>query len=69
MPITRIETRKRGPLVVRGEFEILDGEGKAIDLGGRDQVLLCRCGHSRSKPLCDGSHNRVGFEAPETSEE
>lgn len=56
--------RQRGPLVVRGQFELLDGEGQAIDLGGRDKVLLCRCGHSKSKPLCDGSHNRVGFEAP-----
>ena len=40
--------RKRGPLVVQGQFELRDGEGRAIDLGGRDKVLLCRCGHSET---------------------
>ncbi len=29
------------------------------------QVALCRCGHSKSKPLCDGSHHAANFEADE----
>lgn len=61
---TRLVVRPRGPLVVEGDFELIDGEGNRIDCGGRTKVSICRCGASASKPLCDGSHNRIGFEPP-----
>lgn len=32
---------------------------------GKVVFALCRCGHSNNKPYCDGSHKRVGFQAPE----
>lgn len=54
-----IRPRKRGPLVVEGEIDLFDEHGERIDVSGRKKILLCRCGHSRSAPLCDGAHNRV----------
>ena len=52
-----------GPIKVEGEFVIRDAEGKAFDLGGRDTIALCRCGDSKNKPFCDGSHKAAGFES------
>ena len=52
-----------GPLIVRGEFRLLDQDGDEID-PGRRTVALCRCGKSGIKPFCDGSHKRAGFSAP-----
>lgn len=72
----RIKARHRGPLVVDlgecGALELCGTDGKAIDLGDRKRVLLCRCGGSSAAPFCDGTHNRLPFEAPppvEPSEE
>ena len=56
-----------GPLLVRGDFEILDQEGKPID-PGRATVALCRCGKSRLRPFCDGTHRLVRFKAPSGAE-
>lgn len=44
-----------GPLLVRGDFSILDENGKAIEIKCRT-VSLCRCGRSSLSPLCDGTH-------------
>ena len=52
-----------GPLLVRGPFRIEDQEGNRID-AGRETVALCRCGRSRIRPFCDGSHKLVRFAAP-----
>jgi hypothetical protein len=46
-----------GPLIVRGEFRLVDVDGQEID-PGRRTVALCRCGRSALKPFCDGSHKR-----------
>ena len=53
----------RGPLVVRGSFEILDGENLPVD-PRRGTVALCRCGGSKIKPFCDGTHKLLRFEEP-----
>lgn len=52
-----------GPLIVRGDFRLVDQDGAEID-PGRETVALCRCGKSGIKPFCDGSHKRAGFSAP-----
>jgi CDGSH-type Zn-finger protein len=52
-----------GPLLVRGPYRIEDQEGNEIE-PGRDVVALCRCGKSRIRPFCDGSHRLTQFQAP-----
>jgi CDGSH-type Zn-finger protein len=57
---------KNGPLEISGGVTILDHSGKEYaDIG--EPVYLCRCGQSKSKPYCDGSHTRVGFKSEETA--
>jgi len=52
-----------GPLIVRGDFRLLDQDGAEID-PGRNTISLCRCRKSGIKPFCDGTHKRSGFSAP-----
>jgi CDGSH-type Zn-finger protein len=52
-----------GPLLVRGPFRMQDMHGNEIAVD-RETVALCRCGKSRSRPFCDGSHKLVRFRAP-----
>ena len=49
-----------GPLLVRGDFEIVGVDGDVVD-ARRRTVALCRCGLSALKPFCDGSHKVTGF--------
>jgi CDGSH-type Zn-finger protein len=51
-----------GPLVVRGSFVLRDEQGREID-PGRRTVALCRCGRSRLRPFCDGSHRKARYRA------
>ena len=44
-----------GPFLVRGPIRIVGEDGEDLDVR-REIVPLCRCGRSRAKPLCDGSH-------------
>jgi CDGSH-type Zn-finger protein len=52
-----------GPLLVRGPVALLDPSGREI-VSQRDPIALCRCGKSRIKPFCDGTHKLSGFTAP-----
>ena len=58
-----------GPLLVRGPFKLLDQDGNEIDPGRDGTIALCRCGKSRLRPFCDGSHKIVRFRAPSTPED
>lgn len=61
-PVT-IEACPNGPLLVRGDVELVDGQGDPIERRRRT-VALCRCGSSAIAPFCDGSHKAIGFVAP-----
>ncbi|HET7589503.1 MAG TPA: CDGSH iron-sulfur domain-containing protein [Solirubrobacterales bacterium] len=52
-----------GPYLVRGDFAVTDQEGNELALE-RQTIALCRCGRSRMRPFCDGTHKLIGFEAP-----
>ena len=57
---------KNGPFEISGGVKMLDHGGKEYAHMG-DPVYLCRCGQSKSKPYCDGSHEHVGFKSEETA--
>ena len=53
---------------------MIDGDDvKVVDWNGaeyrvdRRPIALCRCGASTTKPFCDGSHSKVGFQAAEAA--
>ena len=52
-----------GPYLLRGPFSLKDQDGVEIS-NSRRVVALCRCGRSRTRPFCDGTHRLVGFQAP-----
>jgi len=49
-----------GPLLVRGDVELVASSGEPIERTRRT-VALCRCGASAIKPYCDGTHKLTGF--------
>ena len=63
MAIT-ITIRDNGPLLVDGEFRLVDAQGNEVPLAKR---ALCRCGGSTTKPFCDGTHSKIGFSAAESA--
>ncbi|MDA0169506.1 CDGSH iron-sulfur domain-containing protein [Solirubrobacter taibaiensis] len=68
-PETVITPYRDGPLLIRGSFKLLDQNGEEIPAAGRETtVALCRCGKSRMRPFCDGTHNVIRFRAPSGAE-
>ena len=63
-----IRLRKNGPIVLDDpDAQVVDWDGVAYPIERRP-VALCRCGASSRKPFCDGSHAKVGFQAPSADE-
>ena len=48
-----------GPMQVEGNLEICCGTGHTIEQTAK--AVLCRCGESKNKPYCDGTHTKIGF--------
>lgn len=56
-----IEERDGGPLVAKGISRLTGPDNEAIET--KPVMALCRCGASKNKPFCDGSHNEIGFDS------
>ena len=52
-----------GPYIIKVEFKITTKDGLETILQGTN--ALCRCGHSKNKPFCDGTHGKIHFEKEE----
>ena len=77
----KIKVTKNGPYLVSGEIPIqkqviiADSEGTANEwqqstkYPPQKTCLLCRCGQSKNKPFCDGTHVKTGFDGTETAGE
>jgi ABC-type transporter Mla MlaB component len=59
-PPARLRCYPDGPILVRGDFEMVDRAGNDLPRT-RSVVALCRCGNSAIKPFCDGSHKITRF--------
>ena len=55
-----IRVLEDGPLLVKGDVEIVDAQGNPVTTPERGWAL-CRCGGSTNKPFCDGTHSKIGF--------
>jgi len=76
----KIKITKNGPYVVSGavplqkEIIVADEQGMPVkwEKGEkypiRETYRLCRCGQSKNKPFCDGTHAKVGFDGTETAD-
>jgi CDGSH-type Zn-finger protein len=76
----KVQVSKNGPYVVTGELPLsqesigVNAAGESVGwVPGRKfseskDYALCRCGQSASKPFCDGTHARVGFDGSETAD-
>ena len=61
-----IKVRENGPYKVTGPVTLIDADGNPYSLGEEGEpIALCRCGGSTTKPFCDGTHSKTGFEAAE----
>jgi CDGSH-type Zn-finger protein len=58
--LLRVMPATNGPSVVEGSLSLVSNDGLTRAACG-PKVAFCRCGHSRNKPFCDGSHVKAGF--------
>ena len=62
-----IKVRQNGPYRIEGDdVTVVDWNGQPYEVAKRP-IALCRCGASTTKPFCDGSHSKVGFQAAEAA--
>lgn len=54
-----IKILENGPYIVQGDFKLTDANGNDVPV---KKPSLCRCGASTTKPFCDGTHSKIGFQ-------
>lgn len=65
-----VKVKSNGSLRIEGDFKLVDANDVEYNLNGRTAISLCRCGLSKNKPFCDGSHkgeftdDATAFELP-----
>jgi CDGSH-type Zn-finger protein len=59
---TAVVASKNGPYYVRGGIQVTSSDG--VNYERRSRQALCRCGGSKNKPFCDGTHWQIGFKDP-----
>ncbi len=77
--MAKITITKDGPYLVDGavplanQHIVTNEQGESLEWREGDahahsqKYALCRCGASRTKPFCDGTHKRIGFDGTETA--
>jgi 3-phenylpropionate/trans-cinnamate dioxygenase ferredoxin subunit len=61
MADVEIEVRADGPYLIKGAVDLRDADGNPIATK-KNVIALCRCGGSTTKPFCDGTHSKIGFQ-------
>jgi len=56
-----MRVKPNGSIRVTGTVDFVDADGNVLE--SKTDFSLCRCGHSKEKPLCDGSHRAAEFVA------
>lgn len=61
-----IKVRDHGPFLVEGPVTVVDAVGNKFEIpANKPAIALCRCGQSKRKPFCDGTHKECNFMAEE----
>jgi CDGSH-type Zn-finger protein len=60
-----ITCRLNGPFLVTGPAKVVDADGNEFNLNGKETFALCRCGQTKNKPFCDGTHKTCGWVSAE----
>ncbi|GGK00330.1 MULTISPECIES: CDGSH iron-sulfur domain-containing protein [Parabacteroides] len=55
-PLVELKAMDKGPLLVKGPVKLITPDGKEMIM---ERTAICRCGHSKNQPFCDGSHMKL----------
>lgn len=56
--LLKIKVLPNGPFLIQSPVDIILADGTTVT---KDNAALCRCGASKNKPYCDGTHLKIGF--------